>query len=606
MLAEALAQRLVHQVGGGVVGPHPVAALGLDRQLDRVADREPAAREQSTMREHVAKLALDVEHGNRDAGGVDRADRPGIPDLATGLAVERGLVDDHQHLDTGFGAVDRLAVDQQRRHLALGLGGVVAEELGGPGLLANLEPDGVGGCLAGAGPGLARRRPLALHRRVETLLVEPAALAAQDVGGQIDREAVGVVELEGDLTRQPLTLAELAGGVLQVLQAAPERVLEAGLLELQGAGDQRLGADQFGIGLTHGPDQRRHQAVHQRVGAAHDVGVAHGAPHDPAQHVAAALVRRQHAVGDQERTGAQVVGHHPVRDLERPVGIGAGGVRRGLDQAAHGVGVVVVVLALQHRGDPLQPHAGVDRRPRQAAPLLLGDLLELHEHQVPDLDEPVAVLVGRSRRAAGNLRAVVEEDLAARPARAGVAHRPEIVGGRDPDDPFVRQPGDLAPERRGVLVLAVDGDQQAVLRQPELPGDQGPGVLDGVLLEVVAEREIAEHLEERVMAGGVPDVLQVVVLAAGAHAFLRGGGARVVAALGAGEDVLELHHPGVGEHQRRIVARDQRRGLHDGVVAGREVVQERASDVVRRRHGESPASTAPAHEGAARPDRAPA
>jgi hypothetical protein len=48
-------------------------------------------------------------------------------------------------------------------------------------------------------------------------------------------------------------------------------------------------------------------------------------------------------------------------------------------------------------------------------------------------------------------------------------------------------------------------------------------------------------------------VLKIVVLAAGAHALLRGGGAGVVARLGAEEDVLELVHAGVGEEQRRVV-----------------------------------------------------
>jgi hypothetical protein len=51
-------------------------------------------------------------------------------------------------------------------------------------------------------------------------------------------------------------------------------------------------------------------------------------------------------------------------------------------------------------------------------------------------------------------------------------------------------------------------------------GDEVPCETDGVLLEVVAEREVAEHLEEGVMARGVAHVLEVVVLAAGAHAAL--------------------------------------------------------------------------------------
>ena len=57
--------------------------------------------------------------------------------------------------------------------------------------------------------------------------------------------------------------------------------------------------------------------------------------------------------------------------------------------------------------------------------------------------------------------------------------------------------------------------------------EQLPREGDRVGLEVVAEREVAEHLEERVVARRVADVVEVVVLAAGAHALLRGGRARV-------------------------------------------------------------------------------
>ena len=124
-----------------------------------------------------------------------------------------------------------------------------------------------------------------------------------------------------------------------------------------------------------------------------------------------------------------------------------------------------------------------------------------------------------------------------------------------------RQTGHLAPDRRGVVVFGVDGDQQPVLRQAEVARDQLPGVGDRLLLEVVAEAEIAQHLEEGVVPRGVADIVQIVVLAAGADAFLRRGGAHIGPLLLAGEHVLELHHAGVGEHQRRIVARHQRRAF---------------------------------------------
>src|SRR5205085_5631895 len=61
-------------------------------------------------------------------------------------------------------------------------------------------------------------------------------------------------------------------------------------------------------------------------------------------------------------------------------------------------------------------------------------------------------------------------------------------------------------------------------------------------LEVIAERKIPEHLEERVVARRLADLVEIVVLAAGAHALLRRRRALVRALLDAGEHVLELVH----------------------------------------------------------------
>ena len=106
------------------------------------------------------------------------------------------------------------------------------------------------------------------------------------------------------------------------------------------------------------------------------------------------------------------------------------------------------------------------------------------------------------------------------------------------------------------------------------------------ILEIVAEGEVAEHLEEGVVPGGVADIVEVVVLAAGAHAFLRRDGARIGPLLDAGEDVLELHHAGVGEHQRRVVARHERARRHDLVPVLREIIEKGRPDFVDAAHWE--------------------
>src|ERR1019366_10446926 len=179
--------------------------------------------------------------------------------------------------------------------------------------------------------------------------------------------------------------------------------------------------------------------------------------------------------------------------------------------------------------------------------LLKTNAVELHEHQVPDFDVASAfaaeLAVGVACIARGNSHVVM--DLAARSAGAGIAHLPEVVLHAHLEDALRRNPGrdpvlvGLVVARDALLALE-DGGEEPVFgdAKPLRRGDQLPGALDSFLLEVVAEAEIAQHLEEGVVAIGEADVLQVVVLAAGAHALLRRGGARVVALLDAEEDVL--------------------------------------------------------------------
>src|SRR3954463_5853359 len=76
-----------------------------------------------------------------------------------------------------------------------------------------------------------------------------------------------------------------------------------------------------------------------------------------------------------------------------------------------------------------------------------------------------------------------------------------------------------------------------------------------------------------------PDVAKVVVLAADAHALLGGGGARIAARLAAEEHVLELVHAGVGEEERRVLMRHERRTGNDAGRVAFEKGKERRADL---------------------------
>src|SRR4051812_2522457 len=208
-------------------------------------------------------------------------------------------------------------------------------------------------------------------------------------------------------------------------------------------------------------------------------------------------------------------------------------------EGAQEIRLVVARLALEHARHALEPRARVHARLRELLELrrsIDDRSLELHEYEVPDLHPALAVRRGLLEKV-GDVRgafAVPEVDLGARAAGTRLAHLPKIIAGDagDPDDLVVPEAGDAPPEaarlvvRRHPFGAAEDGDHHPLLRERVDLGEELPRVRDRFFFEVIAEAEVPEHLEERVMPRGDADVLEVVVLAADADALLARGGAR--------------------------------------------------------------------------------
>ena len=202
-------------------------------------------------------------------------------------------------------------------------------------------------------------------------------------------------------------------------------------------------------------------------------------------------------------------------------------------------------------------------------------LLELHEDQVPELDEALIAAVGRS--AVGpELGSLVPEDLRTGTAGPGVGHTPVVVL-VEPLDALGGHADLVAPDGLGLVVADVHGDPDALGVEAQARGDEVPGEGAGVRLEVVAEAEVAHHLEEGEVAAGAPHLVEVVVLAACTDALLDGDGPVPGRPLLADEVGLEGHHPRHGEEQRRVVRDQAGRGLVMVPVAGEEV-NERLTD----------------------------
>ena len=149
---------------------------------------------------------------------------------------------------------------------------------------------------------------------------------------------------------------------------------------------------------------------------------------------------------------------------------------------------------------------------------------------------------------------MIVEDLAARTARTGIGHLPEVVRRvrrasvvADAHDALARDADVVRPRVIGLIIGLIHRNPELLRGQLVNVGQELPRVLDRFALEVVTERPVAEHFEERAMACGVADVLEIVVLPSRAQAALHVRRADITAPIGAEKDLLELHHAAVGE-----------------------------------------------------------
>ena len=199
----------------------------------------------------------------------------------------------------------------------------------------------------------------------------------------------------------------------------------------------------------------------------------------------------------------------------------AGELLAELDQRLELVGLEHRRLVLQDRGHAVETEARVDVARRQrledSSPRLLGGLLVvLHEHEVPVLQEAFVLAAGQilrgspmlERRGRHTAPSTVRTGRWARPARssqsAGSARsaRLERPSPATADRLLVGTEPSCSSPSNTVTQMSCGGEAEHLAR--ELPGER-----DRLALEVVADREVAEHLKERQVPVGVADVVDV-------------------------------------------------------------------------------------------------
>ena len=479
-----------------------------------------------------------------------------------------------------------------------------------------------------------------LEALLEAFLVHGHALLGGHFAGNLDGEAVGVVELEGaaavdhgaggDLRLQrgvvdgavldlldhgqvfrrggqllqrggdgvgvgPVGLQGLKGGsaalhvavdLLKLGLALLQRALEALLLQLELLQDEPSMALQLRIVVLVLVDDDLCDLAGEALGHAQLHAVAHGAADQAAQHVALVHVGGGHAavVADDEGGGAHVVGDDAdgLGGLLVLAVLLAGQLLNLADDAREDLGLIHGLDTLEHAVGALKAHASVHVLLLQRNERAVGLLLILHEHVVPDLQIASAGAVGAAVRAAGGLVGDPEH-LGVRAAGAGDAGgAPPVVLLGQVEQVIVLH-ALCAPQIGGllvagaVLVACEHGEGQAILgqAQPLLAGQELPAPRNHLLLEVVAQRPVAQHLKEGQMAG-IANVVDV----AGADALLHVGQAmahRVLLAHQIGNQ--RMHARGGEQHGGVVFGNDRRAGDH-GVSLGFKELEKQGSQIV--------------------------
>ncbi len=260
------------------------------------------------------------------------------------------------------------------------------------------------------------------------------------------------------------------------------------------------------------------------------------------------------------------------------------------DKRLKDVGIVIALLPLKDHAKPLEAHTRIDMAMRELLEGAVGLAVVLHEDEVPYLDDLRMVAVhqfpsGHGGTLLGGTK--VEMNFATRSARARIAHLPEIIlliaaqdtfFGNEPLPIVVR----FAVERHTVLFASFeDRDIELFLRKSVYLREQLPRPLDRLLLEVVAEGPVAEHLEHGVMVGIVPHLVEVVVFPRNTQTLLCVGHTRIFRRAVAQKNILELVHARIGKHQCRVILYDHRCRRDDGMLLAPEKFQESFPYLIR-------------------------
>ena len=286
-LGDDLMERPVQDVRDRVVALDGIAAGLVDGDLDCRA----GLRGVFAVEEMEPGLAGLLGVGDVPLAAAE-GDDGGIADLAAHLGVAGGLIKDDGGAVLDLGDLGDLGLRAE---------GVVAD-----------ESRRVVGTDVGKGDDLlllrrARAVALFFHQLLETGAVDGQAAFAGHELREVEREALLVIEAEGDSARDGAADLELAGFVFEEGDALVEGAVEGFFFDADHVGDHGTAGADFREDVAHRFGEHADELVEETVLQAERAAVADRAAQDAAEDVVTVRVARLDAVGDRERKRADVV-----------------------------------------------------------------------------------------------------------------------------------------------------------------------------------------------------------------------------------------------------------------------------------------------------------
>ena len=295
MSAKPVTQRSVQQVGRRMVRADTIATIAIHLEMDGIADLDRSLGDGAGVR--VQTTERFVRRLDRKFQALGCPDAPGIAGLAAAFAIERSLIGQDDDVVALLGRLHLGAILDDGDDGGFPGRRAVTGELCRALTFGNIEPDLFVRGLTRSFPCCACSSFLLRHRGVEAVLIDAYTAAAQCIFGKIVGKSVGVVELERGFAVESTALTHVFRCFIQQLETLVERAAELGFFAFENLLNQRLAADEFGIGLAHFRHQCRHQSVHQRFARPEKVGVTHRAAHYSAKNITAPFVGWQYTVG---------------------------------------------------------------------------------------------------------------------------------------------------------------------------------------------------------------------------------------------------------------------------------------------------------------------